>query len=839
MIEFKLEEVVSVKNYAHIDIFIFNLPLQIGFCKAKFKLIVTPGFVGLEFRIANGWPRVFVNWPGQTQDAYGQKFILAVGEGLLGELRRLGAADLEFLRCLVDALPQIIETALRESGSPMDVSLPFIAATDTFHEEFRTTVAQLGHRQGSSTGEVGGNPAAAQARLVDTLICAQIEAARRLHGTAGPSAAGSSANRADPPNLWVELGLAGTFLAYQHDADRAAVTSVVVGDAIRLGFPSVSGWLRLLSAVDRSGPLVCRLLSLVEVHIRATAAPAMAAAIGIGLFDCNGRFCVVHTFCHNCSLPDGTGSLTFTVSRAALKRSLGDVEVARQLFLFVEFDAPAEIEFVPPSYLEADPAGAAIPYRNSEQAACERLVTLNAQLQFHIKMPDRLRWLIGEAELAYRFECLQTASALARQIVPHCQELEPGQRRRFLSLWVELGFAEDRQGDVCDLLLVNFALATIDDHLFTALSLCLPPGQAGEMFDRLPSGKPNRAYLSRESAPAKALGLLAEATLEGADGQSQLLAASLLRIASPQLYLKALNDFLARHDLAPLAAASAGGLNVLASFRFVALPRLPAGPKVSVIMAAYNTAETVSYSINSILEQSHQEIELLVCDDCSTDTTAEEIARWRHDDRVRIFRSVGNQGPYNIRNCLIAEASGAYITFQDADDVSHPERLHRQVQVLENGSAAAVFGQWIRIRPDGAIVFFRDHRCMRMCVASFMARRQLFREHGGYRTVLCGADTDFLERVRLERGPEAVIAMELPLVFGLWSARSLTRQPGLEATEHGFRSASRRRFAEIAGRQRLLGRAIVPDCVVDAVVQEAGIHRPCQGVVADLTPARR
>ncbi len=832
MIDIKVEEILNVKDYVHLDVFVFNLPLEVGFCKAKFKLSITQGVAGLEFRDGNGWPQMFVNWPGQSEDAYGRIFRLTTGKQLPDTIGLLGDYDRQFLACLVDSLAEIVEAAIRKSGCAVEVALSLAAAAGAFHAAFKAAVVP----PGVSPPANRPHPDSAPGEAAEVLIRAQIAITRPPAAAVPPAAADPAGGRGDhPPPAWVELGQTNIFLACENPAGYSAVTVEGAGEAIRLIFPAVPAGIRLLSPLHQAGHLLHRPLATVEVHLRAVAAPATAALIGIGYVDQQGEFRLAHAFCRNHPLTVADGPLKFAVTRSGLRKALRGAGTDRPVFLVAGFDAAATIEVAPPTWLDDDPAALDIPYRRSEQTHCARLLMLNSELAY-AGPRDRLRWLVSEAELAYRFECLETASSLLRLIAPHHRRLEPGQRRRFLSLWVELGFAEGRRAEVGDLLVSNYDLARIDDHLFTALSLCLPPDQAGEMFDRLPSGKPNRAWLSRHPVAAKALALLAEAEIEDADGQTRLLAAGQLRGFSPGLYLTAFNDLLGRHDLAPLTAA--GGENGLADFRFSAVEKQPAGPKISVIMAVHNAAATVSQAIRSILEQSHQPVELLVCDDCSTDTSAQEIAAWRHDERVRIYRSVEHQGPYNIRNNLIAEASGAYVTFQDADDLSHPQRLHRQLQLLEGG-AAAVFGHWIRIRPDGTVVFFRDHRCQRMSVVSLMARRELFGAHGGYRNVLCGADTDFLERIRLQLEPDAVIELEQPLVLALWSPQSLTRQPGLEATEDGYRSPARRRFAEIAGRQRLLGRGIVPDSVVEQAVQEVGLYRPGKGVIADPATGRQ
>jgi glycosyltransferase involved in cell wall biosynthesis len=330
--------------------------------------------------------------------------------------------------------------------------------------------------------------------------------------------------------------------------------------------------------------------------------------------------------------------------------------------------------------------------------------------------------------------------------------------------------------------------------------------------------------------------LLRAAFFESADErreQHEIFVAETMRTLSQNSYKLWWNKYLDQQGLSSISAIDLTSKNVLSTIKFSRPSGITKGEneKISIIMSAYNSGSTAAYSIRSILEQTHENVEILICDDCSADNTLSEILRWKLPNRVRIFRSIANQGPYNIRNALIKEAEGEYITFQDADDFAHPERLERQLDRLKKSAAHSVIGRWVRLRPTGEVVFFRDHRCLRMSVVSIMARASLFRDQGPYRSVVCGADSEFLERLRVRFGKDALEEIDLPLIFGLWSEQSLTRSDGLEATEDGYRSKARRDYAEVAARQRLLGTSIIPDQEVERVNRVNGIFREFAGVV--------
>ncbi len=95
---------------------------------------------------------------------------------------------------------------------------------------------------------------------------------------------------------------------------------------------------------------------------------------------------------------------------------------------------------------------------------------------------------------------------------------------------------------------------------------------------------------------------------------------------------------------------------------------------ISILMPAFNAESYLKDSINSILNQSYTDFELLVCDDCSTDNTWEIIQSFQ-DSRLRIFQNKENQGYLKTSNFLVSHANGEYISFQDADDLALPDRF--------------------------------------------------------------------------------------------------------------------------------------------------------------------
>jgi glycosyltransferase involved in cell wall biosynthesis len=113
-------------------------------------------------------------------------------------------------------------------------------------------------------------------------------------------------------------------------------------------------------------------------------------------------------------------------------------------------------------------------------------------------------------------------------------------------------------------------------------------------------------------------------------------------------------------------------------------------PRVSVVLPAYNAAGTIRRAIDSILRQTMQDLELIVVDDGSEDCTR-EVVQSMNDPRLRYVRRP-HQGLPRTLNAGLAEARGAIVAVQDADDWSDPERLERQLAVLDARPDVAVVG---------------------------------------------------------------------------------------------------------------------------------------------------
>jgi len=125
-------------------------------------------------------------------------------------------------------------------------------------------------------------------------------------------------------------------------------------------------------------------------------------------------------------------------------------------------------------------------------------------------------------------------------------------------------------------------------------------------------------------------------------------------------------------------------------------------PLVSVIVPAWNAAAFIQYAVRSALDQTLQDIEVLVVDDASRDDTrATALAAAHGDPRLRVLALESNAGPAAARNAGLAAARGAYVAILDADDRMRPTRLATMLERMRALEADLAFDNlWRCPEPD-------------------------------------------------------------------------------------------------------------------------------------------
>ncbi len=124
-------------------------------------------------------------------------------------------------------------------------------------------------------------------------------------------------------------------------------------------------------------------------------------------------------------------------------------------------------------------------------------------------------------------------------------------------------------------------------------------------------------------------------------------------------------------------------------------------PEVTVVMPVFNAGEYLPAAIESILQQTHTNFELILVNDASTDNSANIVTSYR-DPRVITIRNERNLGPAQSRNKAIEIARGAYIALMDADDLSDRRRLASQVSFLKANPGIALVATWGKVIDESA-----------------------------------------------------------------------------------------------------------------------------------------
>ncbi|WP_249869266.1 glycosyltransferase family 2 protein [Oceanobacillus saliphilus] len=125
-------------------------------------------------------------------------------------------------------------------------------------------------------------------------------------------------------------------------------------------------------------------------------------------------------------------------------------------------------------------------------------------------------------------------------------------------------------------------------------------------------------------------------------------------------------------------------------------------PLISVITPSYNAEKFIGYTIESVLNQTYSNWEMVIVDDCSTDNTTSIVKEYmERDKRIKLFVLEENSGSAVARNTAMENAKGQYIAFLDSDDLWLPEKLEKQLSFMREKEIAFSFTKYVRILEDG------------------------------------------------------------------------------------------------------------------------------------------
>lgn len=170
---------------------------------------------------------------------------------------------------------------------------------------------------------------------------------------------------------------------------------------------------------------------------------------------------------------------------------------------------------------------------------------------------------------------------------------------------------------------------------------------------------------------------------------------------------------------------------------------------ISVIIPTYNRANTILRSVNSVLNQTYKDLELIIIDDGSTDNTKELIEQI-DDPRIRYIYLGANSGASNARNVGATYALGEWIAFQDSDDAWKPEKLEKQLMLAnQHPEYSMIYCSFINHAYDGSTIYFPSEpypgvmegdmyssllRCNVIGAPTMLIKRDCFLELGGFDT---------------------------------------------------------------------------------------------------------
>ncbi len=206
---------------------------------------------------------------------------------------------------------------------------------------------------------------------------------------------------------------------------------------------------------------------------------------------------------------------------------------------------------------------------------------------------------------------------------------------------------------------------------------------------------------------------------------------------------------------------------------------------VTSIMTSYNSSKFIRQSLWGLMNQTIEQHEIIVVDDASTDDTKDIIEQ--EFPNVKLIKLTTNQGTYHARNVGARAAKHRFITFQDSDDWSHPQRLELQLEnLIVNPDVVANFSKFFRVNVATGLPDARQlYPLMRLNLSSLMIRKTDFLQLGGFdATQRIESDKKFFELLKSEQQKYHII--HKPLAVGSYRKNSLTTDSELGFNRYGF-----------------------------------------------------
>lgn len=206
------------------------------------------------------------------------------------------------------------------------------------------------------------------------------------------------------------------------------------------------------------------------------------------------------------------------------------------------------------------------------------------------------------------------------------------------------------------------------------------------------------------------------------------------------------------------------------------IPDETTAPLVSVLMTTHNLADYIEEAVTSVLRQSWPNLELIVVDDASTDSTWTKLQRLQKTvDNLLCKRLNTNLGTYFAKNHALQLAKGAFIFFQDGDDICHPERIRLSMQHLMQVGVICVQGAYSRVSFPSGLVLPVNGMVSKLGFITLGLRREVFDLIGYFNCTSKASDEEFFRRLQAwvaVKGGE-FRTLDLPLYYSCFREGSL------------------------------------------------------------------
>lgn len=207
--------------------------------------------------------------------------------------------------------------------------------------------------------------------------------------------------------------------------------------------------------------------------------------------------------------------------------------------------------------------------------------------------------------------------------------------------------------------------------------------------------------------------------------------------------------------------------------------------EITIIITVYNEEKLISYSLESIINQSYKNLKIILVDDFSTDKTL-DVSRGTFEKNnftnYLIIRNLQNYGTYISRNIALKHVESEYIGFQDADDYSFSTRIEEQIKLMENNNKLASFCNLLRIKENGEIFSKNIYPLNRMAHISMIIKKEVISKIGYFKNDRIGNDSEYFERIKTFIDKNATIKLNKVSLLAAQRKNSLTtnNQTGVE-----------------------------------------------------------